>query len=651
MPNNPEDKVEDYITGGVDLTDYNRIDLKTLDLANSRLKKNIETTEIQNFIQLIKHLDGENKINNQNKDNEREDIVQELVKELNLDILHNKRSAIYQEYDSIVSKISYASRALKVLANNILKPDNFTNDILLISGEDEEKDSDIAYIIDEYKNFMDYFKIDSLKIKEIISTTLKYGIYFIEIVDSETDLKVKKILTESNNIKDSYETYHDKKFRINLVGDFSDEINISEDSNNDSVIRDKEEAKNLFYLRYHQPSKIIKIADDITTYGYLELKNVNDTKNIGNLYHNIQLNTNPVSYDDSEEVIDKLIEKLEEKIKNIIGKDNIDISNSPELYQMLSKIIKTSKEKKNDINIRYIPVDKMQEFKVGNGIYGESIFKDSIFLAKIIILLQTSHVIARLNDSVEKENIYFEVGISRNAKDVINKIKEAKNKKKISLDKFGSIEEIPTQITNYQTTYIPQKDGKRFIEFDNRPGSSKASQYVEDLKYFRDLFVANFNIPPAFLGIEENLSSWNESLSSQNVMFASDVLDYQKSFATQFNELFAKLFKLIYEKTNDKRNLDKYIQLLKKIEIKFNPPLNLKMKMESESINNAITLVDQLVNQFGPESREYFQQKYLGGLVNIAELNKFVRSKAIRKKGETSAEEPTGDTYGGGVGF
>lgn len=287
MPNNPEDKVEDYITGGVDLTDYNRIDLKTLDLANSRLKKNIETTEIQNFIQLIKHLDGENKINNQNKDNESEDIVQELVKELNLDILHNKRSAIYQEYDSIVSKISYASRALKVLANNILKPDNFTNDILLISGEDEEKDSDIAYIIDEYKNFMDYFKIDSLKIKEIISTTLKYGIYFIEIVDSETDLKVKKILTESNNIKDSYETYHDKKFRINLVGDFSDEINISEDSNNDSVIRDKEEAKNLFYLRYHQPSKIIKIADDITTYGYLELKNVNDTKNIGNLYHNI----------------------------------------------------------------------------------------------------------------------------------------------------------------------------------------------------------------------------------------------------------------------------------------------------------------------------------------------------------------------------
>jgi hypothetical protein len=344
-----------------------------------------------------------------------------------------------------------------------------------------------------------------------------------------------------------------------------------------------------------------------------------------------------------------LVDKLETKIKNIVGKDDVDLSNSPEVYQMLSKIIKTSKEKKNDINVRYISVDNMQEFKVGSGIYGESLFQDSLFLAKIIILLQTGHVISRLNDSVEKENVYFEVGLSRNAKDVINKIKEAKNKKKVSLDKFGSIEEIPTQITNYQTTYVPQKDGKRFVEFENRPGSSKASQYVEDLKYFRDLFVANFNIPPAFLGIEENLSSWNESLSSQNIMFASDVLDYQKAFANQFNEFFSKLFKLIYEKTNDKKKLDKYIQLLKKIEVKFNPPLNLKMRMESESINNAISLVDQLVNQFGPESKEYFQQKYLGGLVDIGELNKFIKTNTIKKKGQTNKDEDAGagDSYGG----
>lgn len=649
MPtNNPEDNIIDYISGGIDLTDYTRIDLKTLDLANSKLKKNIETTEIQNFVQFMRHIDGENKINNNNENSQ--DMIEDLVKELNLEMLNNKRTAIYQEYDAIVSKISYASRALKVLANNVLKPDNFTTDILLFSGEDEEKNPDIAYIIDEYKNFMDYFKINSLQIKEIITTTLKYGIYFVEIVDSEIDLKYKKILTENENIKDSYETYNGKKFRINLVGEFSNHLNISENFNDDNIMRDKEEAKNLFYLRYHHPSKIIKIADDITTYGYLELRNKDDYNLAGNLYHNIQLDTNVVSYDDSDTVVEKLIEKLEDKIKNIIGKDNIDISNSPELYQILSKIIKTSKDKSTDINVRYIPVNKMQEFKVGSGIYGESIFKDSLFLAKIIILLQTSHVIARLNDSVEKENVYFEVGISRNAKDVINKIKEAKNKKKISLDKFGSIEEIPTQITNYQTTYIPQKDGKRFVEFDNRPGSTRAAQYVEDLKFFRDLFVANFNIPPAFLGIEENLSSWNESLSSQNIMFASDVLDYQKIFADQFNELFSKLFKCVYEKTNDKKKLDKYIQLLKKIEIKFNPPLNLKMKMESESINNAIALVDQLVNQFGPESREYFQQKYLGGLINIGELNKFIRLNSIKKKGETSNEDMT-DTFGRGVGY
>jgi hypothetical protein len=133
---------------------------------------------------------------------------------------------------------------------------------------------------------MDYFNIDSLQIKDIISNTLKYGIYFIEIVDSENDLKSKKMLTESDKIKTSdYETYGDKKFRINLTGEYSDNLSILEDEDN-NIKRDKEEAKNLFYLRYYKPTKIIKIADDITTYGYLEIKSKND-KNIGNIYHNI----------------------------------------------------------------------------------------------------------------------------------------------------------------------------------------------------------------------------------------------------------------------------------------------------------------------------------------------------------------------------
>jgi len=61
-------------------------------------------------------------------------------------------------------------------------------------------------------------------------------------------------------------------------------------------------------------------------------------------------------------------------------------------------------------------------------------------------------------------------------------------------------------ITTFEDVYIPQKDGKAFVDvstFDE--GRVDTRGKVDELKFMRDQMVASLGVPPAFIGIEENL--------------------------------------------------------------------------------------------------------------------------------------------------
>ena len=119
------------------------------------------------------------------------------------------------------------------------------------------------------------------------------------------------------------------------------------------------------------------------------------------------------------------------------------------------------------LNIRYVPPDKMEHFHIPSDKYfpyGESIFDPCQYNAKVLIALETALAIHRLTRSIEKRKIAVEIGLPRDAKNAIEKMKEEFRKRKISLDSFGTVDTIPSMITTFEDIYIPQKDGKPFVD-------------------------------------------------------------------------------------------------------------------------------------------------------------------------------------------
>lgn len=657
---NPLNKIKKLITGDNSQNiEYDGIfDKKIAGKQNNYLNYSSEPTDITIIKDYISNLKAGDNLSDTTENN----MIDDILKEIGVTSFSNEMSIVYDNYEQIVDKIPYASRALNVLQNNILNPDQFNDKDFIIdydrSNENYKKEN-IKLIISEMEEYIKHYNLTSLQKKDIIKNTLEYGIYFIEFVDSYIDLKNKKLLLEHieksdikySSIFSEEKIYLNEDYQIineddynkktnnkvincefsNFIDDISRNkiLNSIQNKNNailemdEQDIQSKEQKSNdklnKIYIKYHNPKNIIKLQkDNGSIYGYIEILATSQNQlngempmYVNNQYNQTLRSTAPTSQQKNN-VINNILLKLQDKVRQNFNSQTSDIQKNPNAAQILSKLLDNPDYDK--VSFKFIPVSHMQEFRLGNELYGQSLFHNSIFFQKIIILLQTAHTISRINDSVEKETVYFDVGVTRDAKKIMNNIKEARTKQKYSIGEMGSINEIPTQISSFQTTYIPQKDGKQFVRIENGNVSSKAGQYVEDLKYFRDQFVQGFNIPPAFLGIEENLSSWNESLSDQNILFVRDVIDYQSVFQDQFTEMFKKLYQLLNSQ-NTTNNIINYI------EIKFNPPTQIKQRLQSDNLNLAIQLVDQLTQHFGKDTQEFFDKKYLSQHVDIDELN------------------------------
>ena len=101
-------------------------------------------------------------------------------------------------------------------------------------------------------------------------------------------------------------------------------------------------------------------------------------------------------------------------------------------------------------------------------------------------------------------------------------MKEEFRKRKISLDSFGTIDTIPSNITTFEDVYIPQKDGKPFVDISTfTEGNIDTRSKTDELKFLRDQVVASLGVPASFLNIEENLSNKN-ALSEESIQFAKE---------------------------------------------------------------------------------------------------------------------------------
>lgn len=562
----------------------------------------------------------------------------------------------YKVYQSIVTQLNHAYRALAVLIDNILSPDDITKQVLEIRPkvyleDDTPIQSKVRYVREVVKEVQLERRLDL-----IVKNTLLFGDLFCEIAGPKTVLTSRSLLNESSTylktINDQYEK-GTKEIIVNDLGkygkfevtmDYSsfldEDMSISsggDDSPADSAAKvlkgkkkkanEKEKDKILSNLKlvFHDPQFVVKLQSSLfpICLGFLVFP-------VRSALPQIVFQEEPVN-----NICVAILRSLNAKIPQMK-----EYKNDQEIKDVI-KILLANTDLNKAMEIRYVPPDKMVHFYIPSTKfypYGESIFDGVQFSAKVLTALETAVAVQRLSRSTEKRKIAIEIGLPRDAKKAIEAMKEEFRKRKISLDSFGSVDTIPSMITTFEDVYIPQKDGKPFVDvstFDE--GRVDTRGKVDELKFIRDQMVASLGVPPAFIGIEENLSN-KAALSEENILFARTVISHQRYLTHQINDLIQKLFDIIDPETA--------LSILDFVEVALPVPRSLQFEREARYMSDVANLVEALERIGIP--REYSKKKYLSQ-IDWDEVKKFEISQKIDKALDPAKQDESG-LFGGSYG-
>ena len=537
-------------------------------------------------------------------------VTDELIKSEASSVVMSKeytsRVSRYIDVDECLDNVPYCARALKVLADSILAPDDIKKSSLQVFSEGE--DEYLKNEIEEVKSLIKKLEIDD-EMYYIVYDTLKYGDTFIEICNYESkEVPITQSLlneeeqTNIDNILETEELYEDINEEIEpiILEDAENKekynvklelIEVSDNSIDDEENVDIDKTK----LIYHEPSKVIKLQSKRFKFnlGYLVLPETHQSPMSGQnavTGSNSSANTNlagslgTVGFSPFSGV-DNLYLKIMNQLKKKITNDEISI-NSSEAKMILTRCVRELGfiDKKEDITlkIRFVPNNRMQHFMLKSRKYypyGESIFQKVMFQAKMLMALQSALVTKKLTDATDKRIIYIETGMSRDSRTITEQVRSEFNKRKFSIDNFGSITSIPSLVPNFQDIYIPQTKGKRFVEFDTLAKTTDVRDSTDEMKLNRDFLIANLGVPPSYLAIEDNLSNKN-ALAFENALFAENIVSYQFMLSPFVKDLVNKIYKMLKGKS-----------LSKNLNITFPMPKMLQMEREAERVDYGLRVV------------------------------------------------------------
>ena len=555
------------------------------------------------------------------------------------------RLSRYKAYEAIISHINYCQRALDVLTDNILAPDDITKTSLEVNPQTYIEDTENAQ-----SNVKDVEEvIKKLKLEErldlIVKNTLQFGDFFCEIADSKTALTSKSaflsenVLTGNNGknnsrFKETITEKIDGKTDYKIIMDFSSLDDIKGDGNTKIVSDlDKDDKKKLkpedLHLLFYDPKRVVKLQSDMfpICFGYLIFPSAVLSPQL--MIQNQIINT----------ICKSILTSVQKRIPALTD-DNV---NTKDLQDIVASMVKETDYTKA-MNIRYVPADRVQHFMRPTTKfypYGESIFDPCQFNAKVLIAMEVALTILRLNRSIEKRKILVEIGLPRDAKKAIEKLKEEFKRRKISLDSFGSVDTIPGQITSFEDIFLPQKDGKSFVDISNwSEGMADTRSKIDELKFIRDSIVASLGVPAPFLGLEENTSNKNQ-LSEENVLFARTIVNHQKFLTHQVQELIGKVYQII--------NPEKALTILEDVLIAFPSPKSLQFEREAAYMSNLANLVETLERIGVP--KDWSKKHYLTSIDWIEVEQHEIKEKIDKSLGNEKDENEMNGMGGmGGLG-
>jgi len=549
----------------------------------------------------------------------------------------------YKAYEAIISNINYAHRALQVLVDNILSPDDITKVSLDVKPKKYLQDEHPSEAkVQRVKEVIKEIKLED-KLDMIVKGTLLYGDFFCEIAPPKIALTSKSIISEGVNyrqyindqIKDGVkevwiETYKkDRKERsIKVSLDYSSYMEEASAPTPKSKADKRKKLANLT-LVFHTPNLVIKLQSSLfpICFGYLVFPQIRGMSIAGSTLEDEAVNN----------ICANILKSLEKKIPQMAEyKDNNEMS---DIIKFMIKQTNPSQA----LEIRYVPSDRMTHFLLPSTKYypyGESMYDASQYTAKVLMALETALAVQRLSRSTEKRKIAIEIGLPRDAKKAIEAMKEEFRKRKVSLDSFGTVDTIPSMITTFEDVYIPQKDGKPFVDISTfNEGNVDVRSKVDELKFMRDQLTATWGVPPSFIGIEENLSN-KSALSEENILFARTVIGYQKHLSHRLTDLVSKVFDMI-----DPENA---LIILDNVDIHLPTPKSLQYEREARYMNELVGLIESLERIGIP--KDYSKKKYLSNF-DWEEIKKYEIDDKVEKTLDPTKKTDDGmDMSGGGFG-
>ena len=379
----------------------------------------------------------------------------------------------------------------------------------------------------------------------------------------------------------------------------------------DTADKDKHKLRDLF-IAIHDGRYIIRLETQRfkTCLGYLVFPKI-DPRTMASTSSMMNSASNTV-----DGLCASIVTQIHTQLKN----PNDTILISDDMKQTIINYLNSIKNN-DDLKIRYVAPELMVHFRINtetNDPYGESIFECVNFDCRLLIALKTATTIKRLSYATDKRVISVETGLPRDAKNIIESIKEGLSKKKVSVDSMGSINTIPSQIPTFETIYVPMRDGKKFVEFDKMEWGMNPQDDIEPLKFMRDNIVANLGVPAPYLGLEENTSN-RSLLTAENINFTRTIISYQKELSIPLKELFEKVYRLIFQ---DWETLDR-------VQITFQEPRISPYEHQMEYVEQIQRLIEALKALGVPV--EYMKKKYLPHL-DWDEIEKFAAMEKIKKE-------------------
>ena len=508
----------------------------------------------------------------------------------------------YKSYESMIRNISYCYRALNVIVDNIISPDDITKRSLDVKlSSDLGEDEGLQAFVGSIKEIMKKTKLEN-NLDIIIRSTLLYGDFFVEVGNSETALTSRAYLAESQSIRNLIAQREIANFDINIKmkdKDREKEKDITFKIFNMYINEDKtpsngngqKEGKDIsdVHLLFHHPEWVVKLQSSLFSvcFGYL----------IFPRYDNIVQSAGP-----SSSTVDNVCNQILKNLANMLPNYD-EFKNNEDLKAVISSIL-SKVESRSILNVRFVPPNRMQHFKLPSTKfypYGESVFYPVEFLAKLLISLETALTVHRISRSTEKRIIGVEIGLPRDAKKLIEGLKEEFRKRKVSIGSYGQLDTIPSTISTFEDIYVPMKDGRRFVEIDTfNAGGVDVRGKVDELAYIRDSIIAALNVPPAFIGLETNLSN-KAALSEENISFTRSIINYQKILSGDVEELVHKLLELTFP--------EETLAMYDEINIAFQAPKSLQYERQARHISDIVNMIESL-ERIGI-SKEYSKKKYL----------------------------------------